>query len=83
MSVRYLEGLNTLRFLAAFFVIFSHGQISLWKLKLVSQPSASIFNRGGDAVEFFFTLSGFLITFLLINEADKTKTISIWNIYKP
>lgn len=76
-----MEGLNTLRFLAAFFVIFAHGQISLWKLGVVNGTSAPIFNRGGDAVEFFFTLSGFLITLLLINESDKTNTISIRKFY--
>ena len=77
----YLKGLNSLRFFAAFFVIVSHGQISLWKLGVATQPKAAFFNRGGDGVEFFFTLSGFLITGLLIREIEKTGTVSLKKFY--
>jgi peptidoglycan/LPS O-acetylase OafA/YrhL len=81
MSIGYLKGLNTLRFLAAFFVIISHGQVSLWKLGVVSKPHLAIFTRGIHAVEFFFVLSGFLITLLLIKEIDTTQTVSIKHFY--
>lgn len=76
-----MRGLNSLRFFAAFFVIISHGQISLWKLDILKEPTLTIFNRGGDGVEFFFTLSGFLITCLLIKEIEKTQTVSIKKFY--
>jgi peptidoglycan/LPS O-acetylase OafA/YrhL len=81
MKVRYLHGLNALRFFAAFFVIISHANISVYKLELAENNQLAVLNRGGDAVDFFFTLSGFLISFLLITEMNATKTISIKNFY--
>src|ERR1700750_2614950 len=81
MKGSYLKGLNTLRFFAAFFVIISHGEISLWKLGYEKMNGWSVFNRGGDAVEFFFTLSGFLITYLLQKEITRTGTVSIRDFY--
>jgi len=81
MSNVYLKGLNTLRFFAAFFVIISHGAISLDKLSNAGISNMPVFNRGGDAVEFFYVLSGFLITYLLLGEISKTGTISIRKFY--
>jgi peptidoglycan/LPS O-acetylase OafA/YrhL len=81
MKGSYLKGLNTMRFLAAFFVIISHGQISLNKLGYIRFINWSLFNRGGDAVEFFFTLSGFLITYLLQKEIARSSTVSIRDFY--
>ena len=78
---KYLKGLNTLRFFAAFFVIISHGNISLIKLGIYGTGNWPFLNRGEDAVNFFFTLSGFLITYLLLLEIKKTGTISIKQFY--
>ena len=77
----YLKGLNPLRFFAAFFVIMSHGALSLDKITNAGISNLTFFNRGGDAVEFFYVLSGFLITFLLRREIDKTGTVSIRQFY--
>jgi peptidoglycan/LPS O-acetylase OafA/YrhL len=41
----------------------------------------SIFNNGGLAVQFFFVLSGFLITYLLLQEQDRNGTIRIRSFY--
>jgi peptidoglycan/LPS O-acetylase OafA/YrhL len=71
-----------MRFFAAFFVIISHANISLAKINII--PAArdwAFLNRGSDAVEFFFVLSGFLITYLLLKEREKTNTISIKQFY--
>lgn len=81
MHFKYLSGLNTLRFFAAFFVIISHGNISLNKLGISKLSNLAFLNRGEDAVNFFFTLSGFLITYLLIIELKKTGTISLRQFY--
>jgi len=83
MKVNYLKGLDPLRFLAALFVIISHGAISLNKLGVNSHlVTLEVFNKGGAAVEFFFTLSGFLITYLLIKEFESSGNISIKQFYK-
>lgn len=76
----YLPGLNTLRFLAAFFVIISHAQQSLFKLG-VTNFTTPVLQKGGEGVEFFFVLSGFLITYLLCKEISKTNQISIKDFY--
>ena len=81
MKLKYLPGLNTLRFFAAAFVVISHANISLDKLGIYPASTRAFVNRGGDAVDFFFTLSGFLITYLLIAEVNNTGTISIKQFY--
>jgi peptidoglycan/LPS O-acetylase OafA/YrhL len=82
MVIKYLPGLNGLRFLLAALVIFRHGWQSVDKLGLVpSRPMPLIFVRGVSAVDFFFTLSGFLITYLLLQEQAVTGAISLKNFY--
>lgn len=81
MQFKYLPGLNSLRFFAAFFVVISHANISLHKLGIYTLSNLAFLNRGGDAVDFFFSLSGFLITYLLIGEIHKTRTVSIRQFY--
>lgn len=78
---KQLPGLNALRFFAAFFVVISHGNLALIKLGIYASCNAAFLNSGGDAVDFFFTLSGFLITYLLITEVKSTTTISISQFY--
>ena len=78
----YLPGLNALRFFAAFLVIVTH--IELLKGQLGFSNSWKFleqFNLGGLGVYFFFVMSGFLITYLLIHEKEKTGTIKIKAFY--
>jgi peptidoglycan/LPS O-acetylase OafA/YrhL len=78
---KYLKGLNSLRFFAAFFVIISHANISLIKLGIYQSGNWAFLNRGEDAVNFFFTLSGFLITYLLLLEIKETGSVAIKEFY--
>ncbi|MBN8693911.1 MAG: acyltransferase [Bacteroidetes bacterium] len=79
----YFSGLNGLRFFAALAVVITHiellkGQYSkpnLWN------DNKLIFELGGLGVVFFFVLSGFLITFLLLKEKENSGTISIMKFY--
>lgn len=75
--------LNALRFFAALAVILFHVEL---KKSLFGFPSVwgewyFISSIGYHAVTFFFVLSGFLITYLLMKERDTYKTISIGRFY--
>jgi peptidoglycan/LPS O-acetylase OafA/YrhL len=50
-------------------------------LVLLEHTGLSIFDGGNNGVIVFFVLSGFLITKLLIEEWDRTGTVSIKNFY--
>jgi peptidoglycan/LPS O-acetylase OafA/YrhL len=62
-----LAGLDGMRAIAAFMVVFYH-----FGIPLVS---------GGEGVLIFFVLSGFLITWLLLRENDELETVSLRNFY--
>lgn len=79
----YFEGLNGLRFFAALAVIITHIELTknFFKIQNCWQSSTLIFNLGGLGVYFFFVLSGFLITYLLIIEKQKTGTVAVKKFY--
>lgn len=74
----YFPGLNGLRFLAALLVIIGHIEMfkgrwsypNIWRQPLV-------FTFGDLGVDFFFVLSGFLITYLLFVEKETTRTVAV------
>jgi peptidoglycan/LPS O-acetylase OafA/YrhL len=84
MNKTYLKGLDGLRGIAAIMVIFGHVELLKKSFSL-----ANIYDGGGPfflylgthAVTFFFVLSGFLITYLLIKEKEIGNGISIKNFY--
>ncbi len=80
-AVEFFEGLNALRFFAAFLVVIHHAETIRKKNGLFNFEWLSFFRNGGNAVNFFFVLSGFLITYLLLKENNQTKTISVKNFY--
>lgn len=80
MNSRYFSGFDSLRFVAAALVVLSHAAITVNNLG-AGLPEWPILHKGGIAVEFFFTLSGFLITYLLLGELEKTATIDIKAFY--
>lgn len=79
--VKIFPGLNELRFIAAFFVLLHHSETIKKKNGLPNLEWLGLFRNGGNAVTLFFVLSGFLITYLLLKESDKTNTISVKKFY--
>jgi peptidoglycan/LPS O-acetylase OafA/YrhL len=63
----HMAGLDGMRAIAAFMVVCNHFEV----------PMVS----GGEGVSMFFTLSGFLITWILLRESEKTETISLGHFY--
>lgn len=81
---QYLDALRTLAFLAVFYAhsatIFLGAQLSdSFPLNILKHTSV----YGAYGVNFFFILSGFLITYLLLKERDESpnKTFSIRDFY--
>lgn len=78
----YLPGLHGLRFIAAALVIITHVELfkarwglpNLYSYKLIS-------DFGTIGVNFFFVLSGFLITYLLFKEKEKYGKVYIGSFY--
>jgi peptidoglycan/LPS O-acetylase OafA/YrhL len=91
----YFPGLNGLRFFAAFAVVVTHielvkhfqGYPTLWvehsgvELTLKNIIQKFVFEAGALGVYFFFVLSGFLITYLLLTEKAKTGTVAVKKFY--
>jgi peptidoglycan/LPS O-acetylase OafA/YrhL len=77
----HFQGLNSLRFLAAFFVVLGHVPLTQESVGLPHPSWGAFFFRGAFAVSFFFTLSGFLITYLLLDEERRTGEIHVRSFY--
>ncbi len=79
----YFSGLNGLRFFAAFAVIITHIEMIKGQMDCPSlyMDNAFIRELGSLGVIFFFVLSGFLITYLLLKEKEKTGTINVKKFY--
>ncbi|MBI3511427.1 MAG: acyltransferase [Bacteroidetes bacterium] len=78
----YFPGLNGLRFFAALAVIITHVEMLKTMIGLRSRWNEPVFfNLGGLGVYFFFVLSGFLITYLLLSEKKQEGRISVRAFY--
>lgn len=77
----WFPGLNALRFLAALLVVLMHIHNNMGISGLPQLPALPVLFKGLSAVSFFFVLSGFLITYLLLKEINETGTVSIKHFY--
>jgi peptidoglycan/LPS O-acetylase OafA/YrhL len=70
----YFKGLHSLRFFAAFLVIIYHCNDALKQVNSDLGIDWPILMKGSRAVNFFFILSGFLITYLALHEYENFKS---------
>ncbi|MGB1286757.1 MAG: acyltransferase family protein, partial [Aggregatilineales bacterium] len=82
----YLQGLNSIRFWAALFVIIWHIEqfkavFSIMTDYRDSFVLSQVVMSGDNAVVLFFVLSGFLITYLMLIEIEQTDTVNIRKFY--
>lgn len=80
-QLKYFNGLNALRFFAAYLVVLHHAEQIRMKYDLFHLKDFSLFNNGSVAVTFFFSLSGFLISYLLLRESESTGTVAVRKFY--
>ena len=77
----YFSGFNALRFFAAFLVVIFHIEETRLMFELPNHTDWSIVSHGRLAVTFFFVLSGFLITYLLLKEHARHGDVSVSRFY--
>jgi peptidoglycan/LPS O-acetylase OafA/YrhL len=75
-----LASLDGLRAISVLLIICAHGFASRGLPAWLTLATGAIF-QGGLGVQIFFTLSGFLITTILLEEKRREGTISIRNFY--
>lgn len=80
----HFANLDALRFLAAFSVFVFHffrdinGFYPDLKLNAIFRAIMVVANKGALGVSLFFVLSGFLITYLILQEKKQTGSFSLW-----
>jgi len=82
----FFKGLNELRAIAALCVLWHHLELYCYKENRPSLFSSDVFqcainSLGKDGVYLFFVLSGFLITYLLLQEKQQKSTVNIPKFY--
>ncbi|WP_207422801.1 acyltransferase family protein [Desertivirga brevis] len=82
MTKVYFPNLNGLRFIAAFLVIIHHVELLKGLFGINNNFNMPFFMKIGKmGVVLFFILSGYLITYLLLAELNKTGKIAIKDFY--
>ncbi|HMV15148.1 MAG TPA: acyltransferase [Chitinophagales bacterium] len=83
MSKVYFKNLNGIRFILAALVLLHHVAVvmQVCEISNIYQKIGALKAFGPVAVSLFFTLSGFLITYLLLIEREQSQTISLRTFY--
>ena len=76
-QLKYLEGLDTLRFFLALLVLIGHCRLNLIQGNIYWLSSQPIFKKGFISVEYFFIISGFLLTYISYFEIKKNGKLNI------
>lgn len=79
--IKWFPGLDALRILAASLVVIMHTHLGMKQAGLPTLTEIPLLLKGFSAVSFFFVLSGFLITYLLLSEKTKTNSVDIPQFY--
>jgi peptidoglycan/LPS O-acetylase OafA/YrhL len=74
--LKYVKGFDTIRAIAVFIVLIGHWGFPLFKNSAFSLVIDNLVQFGRFGVTIFFVLSGFLITSILLNEKNKSRTSS-------
>lgn len=80
--MKYIKGFDSIRAISIILVISSHLGLYMHLPKNeFSKERLWLLLSGNNGVQIFFTLSGFLITMILLAEQEKFRTISLQNFY--
>jgi peptidoglycan/LPS O-acetylase OafA/YrhL len=77
----FFPNLNGVRALAALMVVVSHIELHKTIFNLNRIPGVDLLNFGKTGVTIFFALSGFLITYLLLEEKRNFTTVNFKGFY--
>jgi peptidoglycan/LPS O-acetylase OafA/YrhL len=80
-NIAHFANLTPLRFVAAYLVVIFHIEETRKMFSLPNLTRFSLFTNGPLAVTFFFVLSGFLITYLLLKEHETNRRIDVRRFY--
>ena len=84
-SKRYFSNLDGLRFVLAMVVFSAHSYLGVTLISVIPfdfvKKLIAVFSDGSLGVSFFFTLSGYLITYLIIEEKENTGVFNLRNFY--
>lgn len=80
-NIKSFPNITALRFVAAYLVVLFHVEETRKMFNLRNLTEYSLFTQGPLAVTFFFVLSGFLITYLLLREQDTTGQVAVGRFY--
>src|ERR1035437_8771216 len=88
----YFKNLDILRFIAAYMIVVLHC-FALWESHYHQMPYKNLFSPENQVsigrimknlsfgVDIFFIISGFLLTYLLLSEKDKTGGVDVMKFY--